>query len=449
MRTPRFARAGIALALLVPALSLLIGTGVAHAATSVSLVGNELTVIAGPDEVNDVLLTREGDSVVVRDAGATLTAGSPCTTVAGAFVACPAAAVRSVRVELGDQDDVVRYDAAADFFVQVTLDGGDGNDELEVGTSVTNTAVTHRGGAGDDTLRGGPGSDTLDGGPGADTFFGGAGDDDVSYASRTAPVTADIDGVGDDGEANEHDTIMTDVDGIAGGSGDDLLTTNPNAQAGETFFLFGGLGNDTLTGGPGKDTLVAKGGSDLLHGMGGDDLLLVQGITAAQAFGGSGDDRLEVNASFSAPESSLFGGPGNDFLRWINGGMTVMDGGPGPAGNDTDSDLLLQDGVTDSTTASYEARTRSVRVSLDGRRNDGDAARGEQDNVQTSRVRGGSGNDWLIDDSPLAHRFFGGVGDDHFSLDDSQPGDEAHGGPGLFDLCELDPTDSFTGCETF
>ena len=59
-------------------------------------------------------------------------------------------------------DDVVEASGLAATGIQLTADGGDGNDVL-IGGAGNDTLL---GGAGDDVLIGGPGQDVLDGGPG-------------------------------------------------------------------------------------------------------------------------------------------------------------------------------------------------------------------------------------------------------------------------------------------
>jgi Ca2+-binding RTX toxin-like protein len=183
----------------------------------------------------------------------------------------------------GDGNDYVWGDNGND-----GLSGGNGNDELF-------------GGMGNDRLFGGNGNDGLDdfagndysnGGPGddflyqqyqpgrsdADTLLGGSGDDYVTYAGRTASITADADGVkGDDGQAGEHDSIGTDVETIQGGEAGDRLIGTPRADR-----LVGGGGNDTLTGGAGDDVLVGDEGNDHLDGGAGTDSL----------YGDAGNDEL-------------------------------------------------------------------------------------------------------------------------------------------------------------
>ena len=87
---------------------------------------------------------------------------------------------------------------------------------------------------GANVLSGGGGNDVLDGREGADLLLGGAGTDTADYSARAAAVSADPDGAADDGELGEGDTIETDVEGSAGGGGDDVLT--------------GGTGSNVLIG---------------------------------------------------------------------------------------------------------------------------------------------------------------------------------------------------------
>src|SRR5213075_2971848 len=66
-------------------------------------------------------------------------------------------------VQLLAGDDVGDASGLAATAIQLTMDGGDGDDVLIGGDG----ADTLLGGAGDDVLIGGPGNDTLDGGPGS------------------------------------------------------------------------------------------------------------------------------------------------------------------------------------------------------------------------------------------------------------------------------------------
>jgi Ca2+-binding RTX toxin-like protein len=70
-------------------------------------------------------------------------------------------------------DDVIEASGVSAGSVQLTLDGGDGNDVL-VGGDGNDVLM---GGAGDDVLIGGPGDDVLDGGDGDDVLIGAPGND--------------------------------------------------------------------------------------------------------------------------------------------------------------------------------------------------------------------------------------------------------------------------------
>ncbi len=150
---------------------------------------------------------------------------------------------------VADEGDNVQSDVE-------NVTGGLAADRLD-GSSAANTLVGYKG---DDTLRGGGGNDTLDGQSGADSLSGGANTDRVLYASRTLPATVDIDGVSDDGTTEDvsgtrRDNVMTDVESITGGSGDDTLTGNAFANT-----LDGGKGADTLSGLDGADSLLSWDG---------------------------------------------------------------------------------------------------------------------------------------------------------------------------------------------
>jgi len=179
------------------------------------------------------------------------------------------------QIDGGGDSDTVDYGGRATP-VTVTLDNSSNDGgftmspfPLAEGDNVRSSVEIVRGGSGDDTLTGSPagnrlygggGSDLLAGGLGADRLEGGAGTDAVSYAGYGAPVAVDLDGEqADDGAAGEHDTIATDIEGIAGGSGFDELTGNASANV--------------IRGGPGDDLIDGLGGPDELFGEAGDDTL--------------------------------------------------------------------------------------------------------------------------------------------------------------------------------
>ena len=177
-----------------------------------------------------------------------------------------------------------------------TLTGGAGPNVLSGGSRVD----TLNGLGGNDTLRGGRGGDIENGGDGddlfeqsstpagdrRDVFSGGAGGaDQVSYARRTTPVHVDLDGARDDGRPGEGDNALDDVEQIAGGGSDDVLTGNAFRNT-----LIGGAGADALSGLDAADSLRGDDGDDtLLGGLGDDILYTVDGVLGNDALDGEAD----------------------------------------------------------------------------------------------------------------------------------------------------------------
>jgi Ca2+-binding RTX toxin-like protein len=126
--------------------------------------------------------------------------------------AAPLEAGGSVCGHPSTQPDVLTCEAAA--IGGFEINGGAGDDTIEVGKEVE-VPATLRGGDGNDHLVGGLGKDKLVGGPGDDTLSGRGGDD-----------------------------------ALYGGPGNDAL--------------YGGLGNDKLIGGPGENVLVGGAGRNEL-----------------------------------------------------------------------------------------------------------------------------------------------------------------------------------------
>lgn len=161
----------------------------------------------------------------------------------------------------GPGADIVDY---VDRTVSLTidLDGVAGDDGApSEGDSVGADVEGIWGGAGADQLTGNGEDNLLDGGLGADTLRGLGGFDLADYSDRLAAVSVDLDGqVGDDGESGEGDTVVTDVEDVNGGAGDDVLVGD-----GAENLLVGGAGADTLDGGPGSDGLFGDDGGDLLR----------------------------------------------------------------------------------------------------------------------------------------------------------------------------------------
>jgi Ca2+-binding RTX toxin-like protein len=161
----------------------------------------------------------------------------------------------------------------------LSMDGGDDNDTL-IGQSRDEALF---GGNGNDSLDGGEGNDTLDGGLGADILKGGTGLDTLDYSSRTNPVSIGPGSLADDGEANEHDNVATDIETLIGGQGNDLIkgTADNNLLIGNggNDSILGNFGNDTLSGNAGTDTLNGENGDDTAINSAGDQLISIEHAT--------------------------------------------------------------------------------------------------------------------------------------------------------------------------
>jgi Ca2+-binding RTX toxin-like protein len=121
--------------------------------------------VKGGDEANRVALRLSGDQSQIQvDAG----------DDGSADYSFPRAAVATIRVKMGDDDDSARIDDANGAFtdaIPTTLAGGDGDDSLEGGQVLAVAEnETYQGGDGDDAVDGGRGNDTARLGDGNDSF---------------------------------------------------------------------------------------------------------------------------------------------------------------------------------------------------------------------------------------------------------------------------------------
>jgi len=341
----------------------------------------------------------------------------------------------AITLDGGVGNDTVTGGAGPD-----TLIGGDGNDTLNGGSG--NETIS--GNDGNDTLSGGAGNDTISGGNGddifnegaaangADVFLGGAGSDTVSYSERTNPVSVTLDATANDGEEDEGDNASGDIENATGGGGGDTLVGSSGANALNggpgNDAISGGAGNDTLSGGEGNDIFTedsSPNGADVFIGGAGEDTvsyaLRMDPVTVTiddvandggqgeadnvpgdveDIVGGSENDTI----TGSAFANELTGGPGNDTLNG-GGGTDSLHGGPGDdvENGDTGDDIFLEDASANGAdvfvggpgldTVSYAERTNSVKVTLDGKKGDGETGEGDLVSSDVENAIGGSGND--------------------------------------------------------
>nr|NJM02841.1 S8 family serine peptidase [Desulfobacula sp.] len=200
-----------------------------------------------------------------------------------------------------------------------TINGGGGNDRIEITPAATATnADTLFGGDGNDILMAGDhdawlygddqdgaleGRDTLTGGIGNDVLYGGKGDDSISGMGGNDQAYG--------GDGNDSITMHDGDDLAYGGSGNDIII---DSQGSDT--IYGEAGNDIIIGGIGDDRLYGGTEDDIVSGHDGNDAIE----------GNDGNDTL----SGGTGEDSIYGGTGNDMLFGGEGSDTLVGG----AGND-------------------------------------------------------------------------------------------------------------------
>ena len=152
-----------------------------------------------------------------------------------------------------------------------------------------------------------------------------------------------------------------------------------------------------------------RGNGSSVSGDAGDNVLRAVADLSFTLNGMGGADQLIGTGA----DDALNGGPGNDLLEGFAGNDTLH----GDEGDDTfhggsGKDTMIGDAGVDLT--DYAEITAALTVTVDGLANDGQA--GEEDNVQTEVVRGGSAADSLS----------GGAGEE--TLIGGPSADQLHGG---------------------
>jgi Ca2+-binding RTX toxin-like protein len=322
--------------------------------------------------------------------------------------------------------------------------------------------------AGNDLMDGGAGNDTFHQGAaaqGSDDMDGGTGSDLCDYSLRTNPVSVNLDGADNDGEAGEGDNCGgvvdtfffiggpgrtplggpdegdpiagQDVENVAGGSGNDNLTGSDEANV-----LSGNAGNDTLTG---------NGGTDVLNGGDGDDWM-IPGAGNDTAAGGAGTDTVDyasagaggvgVNVNLATGQAS---GEGNDTISDTENasGSSFADSIRGNTG----ANVLNARGGNDAVQGSDGDDTINGGAGADVLNGNGANDRVTGGTGQDT-IRGGGGNDNL-NGGPAADTIYGGAGND--VLSGGAGPDDHRGGPGT-DRCNpgapgLGRGDTAQGCE--
>jgi Ca2+-binding RTX toxin-like protein len=183
------------------------------------------------------------------------------------------------RIYGGDDADSLTGEAGAD-----RIWGGNDNDKLFGGS---NNDILY-GESGNDSLYGQNQNDLLDGGTGADYMSGGRDIDTVDYSSRSLGLFVELSTrsdlpTGRSGETGESDNVLTDVENINGGSGNDRL--------------IGSSAANVIRGNGGNDTIYSNGGADSLFGGDGKDRFFTIDSAITRIDGGASTDIASVDAS--------------------------------------------------------------------------------------------------------------------------------------------------------
>jgi Putative metal-binding motif/RTX calcium-binding nonapeptide repeat (4 copies) len=268
--------------LLVAVVALLCGFAAPSAwagTLTASRVSNVVTVQTSSATANEEIwmFVRAGVLRFHGTFGTDVDAGGDCIEVSPTIdVTCGSAAtVTKIVLRPGNGDDnfQTRIQAngdVADVAAPIDADMGPGDDILSVNDD--SDPVTALGGGGSDNmfagpavdrLEGGPGNDGLGGGFGSDVLLGGADFDEAFYTEHTGDLVLDLDGVRDDGDpALDEQDLLDDVEGLIGGSGDDIIT--------------GDNGLNDLDGRAGSDRVDGRGGFDRIEGAEGNDTLFAR-----------------------------------------------------------------------------------------------------------------------------------------------------------------------------
>ncbi|MGH7002796.1 MAG: beta strand repeat-containing protein, partial [Alphaproteobacteria bacterium] len=309
-----------------------LGTGTGHGTHAEGDVLTNIENMTG-SEFNDTLTGNAGDNLIYGLRGVdTINGGAGDDTIEGGLgifgigdrlsggtgidTLSFASSDAGVRIDIASNGSgfITRAEGGDAFFDLIVDDfeniiGSDQDDEL-AGTSGNNSLV---GLAGDDLLTGRAGADVLDGGTGVDT---------VDYSASGPGVKIDLfTGIGTGGHA-QGDTL-TGIENVNGSGSNDIFVSSAAANR-----LIGGSGVDTVDYSNSTERVEIDLRQELQANFGfaaGDRLSSIERV-----IGSDHDDRLTGFDSdiMPLPQSSLFGGKGNDVL--FAGNTTVLlDGGEG------------------------------------------------------------------------------------------------------------------------
>jgi Ca2+-binding RTX toxin-like protein len=265
------------------------------------------------DAAANTLRGGDGDDILEGGLGNDLLYGGD-----GIDLASYAGAAGPVTVTLNAFSGTVA--AGTDYFYDIEGFLGSAFNDTLTGNALDNVL---RGADGDDRLYGLDGNDTFVGGPGNDQYYGGSGIDTVDFSEAALNVRAILGSAGFVNTSNYGSDLYNSIENLIGGSGNDSLTGDGNAN-----LLDGRAGNDTLFGGAGDDRLLGGAGNDLLIGDAGADAIDL----------GTGFDIVWYRAAADSRAATMDritnftqnGGDGFDRL-WFDDGANALFAGVAPS----------------------------------------------------------------------------------------------------------------------
>lgn len=212
-------------------------------------------------------------------------------------------------------DDTINYSIATSSAISTYIDGGGGDDVINVASTAYGEQKVY-GGDGDDTISVSGRNARAFGGDGDDVIAvaglyvgakGGAGDDTISVSGEI--VRGVSGGEGDDVITVNGNKIGT----IEGGEGDDVITVTSDNVSDQNWgdhggFGFGAFSSPTIVGGEGNDTININGAARVTHRAGdGQDVITITDTTEFATFGEEWfDDVMRVEeANFSYENGEL------------------------------------------------------------------------------------------------------------------------------------------------
>jgi Ca2+-binding RTX toxin-like protein len=295
---------------------------VGHSVNCERLSSNEVACFAGDVETVGVQMGIGDDTVQYRaPQPGTVSLGTGNDKVLAGTREQAGRVIEPVTYLGGTGSDTISYEKATSG-VRLTPEDGLANDGRATDKeNVTATFETQIGSPfSDPQLFGTPGNDVMDGLGGNDAIAGGFGDDrfvtrindgaddyhggphvfgdTITYETRTAGLTIDLDNVADDGQTGERDNVRSNVEDVIGGSGGDTIFS-----LGAFSKLQGRGGDDHLFGGAGPDELVGGADEDELDGGSGEDSISARDGELDDIDCGSAIDTLSKDLGESSVEN--------------------------------------------------------------------------------------------------------------------------------------------------